>query len=150
MEIWLVFQWNSFGTIEVYETFGLRNIRKRILVVEDDISMQKLVDFHLKDIYDVSVVSDGWDAINALNQDLGFDLILTDIEMPELSGLKLIEILDDIPGLSRIPVIIMSSLICDSIKLDLELSNYYGCLQKPIVPAEMYLRIEEAFVSKIG
>ena len=118
--------------------------------MEDDISMQKLVDFHLRENYDVSVVSDGWDAINTLNQDLRFDLILTDIEMPELSGLKLIEILDEIPGFNRIPVIIMSSLVSDGIELGLELSNYYGCLQKPIVPAEMYLRIEEAFVSQLG
>lgn len=117
-------------------------------MVEDDISMQKLVDFHLREDYDVSVVSDGWDAINTLNKNLKFDLILTDIEMPELSGLKLIAILDDIPGFNRIPVIIMSSLVDDGISL--ELSNYYGCLQKPIVPAEMRLRIEEAFVSKIG
>lgn len=128
----------------------MRNVRKKILVVEDDVSTQKLVDFHLKDIYDVKVVSDGWEAIDMLNQGLDCDLILTDVEMPELNGLKMMEILDDIPGLNQIPVIVMSSILKDSLELNLDLSNYYGFLQKPIVPDEMYLKIEEAFVSKIG
>lgn len=128
----------------------MRNIRKKILVVEDDISTQKLVDFHLKDLYDVKVLSDGWKAIDILNKGMECDLILTDVEMPELNGLKMMEILDDLPKINQIPVIVMSSILKDSLQLDLDLGNYFGFLPKPIVPDEMYLRIEEAFVSKLA
>lgn len=124
--------------------------KKRILIVEDDPGMQKLVSFHLKDLYDVSVVSDGWDAFPVLNEDEPLDLILTDIEMSELSGLKLMEMLDDNPQYSQIPVIVMSSTIESADDLKLNYHNYYGCLPKPFVPAELYLKIEEAFFSKLG
>jgi len=70
--------------------FGARvnNGRKKILIVEDDPGMQKLVSFHLKDLYDLKVVSDGWEAFTILNEDSDpQDLILTDIEMTELDGL---------------------------------------------------------------
>lgn len=134
-------------------TFGARvnNGRKKILIVEDDPGMQKLVSFHLKDFYDLKVVSDGWEAFTILNEGSDpQDLILTDIEMTELDGLKLIEMLDDIPEYRQIPVIVMSSTVQKNDELQLDFQNYFGCLPKPVVPAELYLKIEEAFCSRIG
>lgn len=112
--------------------------------------MQKLVGYHLKEHYDISVVSDGWDAIALLNSSEPQDLILTDIEMAELSGLQLMEMLDDLPQFNQIPVIVMSSSLCNNEELKLDYSNFFGCLPKPMIPDELYLKIEEAFVSKMG
>lgn len=110
-----------------------------------------MVGYHLKDNYEVTLVSDGWEAVYKLyNEDPAIDLILTDIEMPELNGLELMEILDETSGLNQIPVIVMSSLIGDQTSLDLDFQNYYGSIPKPIVPTELFLKIEEAFVSKMG
>ncbi|MHB8907650.1 MAG: ATPase, T2SS/T4P/T4SS family [Syntrophales bacterium] len=65
--------------------------RPRILLVEDDQDTQKLITRFLESAsYDVVLAMDGIDALMRLGQK-DFDLILSDITMPNLDGFKLIE-----------------------------------------------------------
>ncbi|MHB9098083.1 MAG: ATPase, T2SS/T4P/T4SS family [Syntrophales bacterium] len=65
--------------------------RPRILLVEDDEDTQKLITRFLESAsYDVILAMDGIDALMRLGQK-DFDLILSDITMPNLDGFKLIE-----------------------------------------------------------
>jgi type II secretory ATPase GspE/PulE/Tfp pilus assembly ATPase PilB-like protein/DNA-binding response OmpR family regulator len=67
--------------------------RRRILLVEDDEDTQKLITHFLENAsYDVTLAADGIDALMRLGQQ-DFDLILSDINMPNLDGFKLIEII---------------------------------------------------------
>ena len=64
--------------------------KKRILVVEDDDFFREAISDLLKKNYDVNVAPNGKAAIEQLSlQD--FDLVLTDIQMPMLTGLELLE-----------------------------------------------------------
>ena len=64
--------------------------KKRILVVEDDDFFREAISDLLKKNYNVSVAPNGKAAIEQLSlQD--FDLVLTDIQMPILTGLELLE-----------------------------------------------------------
>jgi type IV pilus assembly protein PilB len=66
---------------------------RAILVVEDDEDTQRLITRFLESAsYDVTPVTDGIDALMRLGQK-NFDLILSDITMPNLDGFKLIEII---------------------------------------------------------
>jgi CheY-like chemotaxis protein len=65
-----------------------------ILVVEDDIVTQRLTRMILEERgYEVVVAEDGVDALMALGK-ITFDLILCDINMPNLDGFKLVEFLN--------------------------------------------------------
>jgi len=64
----------------------------RILVVEDDVSVRLTISKLLSDQgYEVSTASDGFDALLRL-QDTVPDLILSDLNMPQMSGFELLSV----------------------------------------------------------
>ena len=65
----------------------------RILVVDDDPDLREFISFILSSNgYNVTSTGDGIDAIVALSMQ-EFDLILSDVDMPNLNGFKLLEII---------------------------------------------------------
>lgn len=82
--------------------------KKSILVVEDSITVRELEKTILKKHgYDVEVAVDGKDAINVLNEG-EFDLIITDIDMPRMGGIELINFLRGSEKWKSVPIIIVS------------------------------------------
>lgn len=80
--------------------------RQRILVVDDDPSIRKTLQVALRVAgYEVTPARDGEEAIR-LWRELGPDLVITDIHMPEKSGLLLLEDLQ--AGKSFARVIVMT------------------------------------------
>ena len=79
----------------------------RILVVDDEIGMQvALREVLQRQGHQVTVVGDGGAALTALEADT-FDLVLTDVRMPEISGLELLDHMR--VRQSRLPVVIMTA-----------------------------------------
>jgi CheY-like chemotaxis protein len=88
------------------ESSGL-NLRCRILVADDDSVIRRLVSLFLTDEdFAVVAVSDGEQAWDALNHD-DYDLLVTDNEMPCLTGIHLIARIRK-RGI-QLPVIMISS-----------------------------------------
>lgn len=80
------------------------------LVVDDDINISKLIKSWLEvKGFVVFVANNGLDAVKLLEND-SFDLITTDILMPEFDGIKLINYIKSNPNLYNIPVIVLSIL----------------------------------------
>ncbi len=113
-----------------------------ILVVEDDPDNQNLISrILLNQGYDVSVASDGLDALFLLvKQD--FDLIISDVNMPNLDGFKFMEIKNQ-KGI-KAPLIFLTSRLDDEdeIKgLELGALDY---LKKPIKKDMLLIRVKKA------
>lgn len=64
--------------------------KKKILVVEDDQFFREAISDLLKKKYDVQEVANGKGAIEIMNL-MDFDLVLSDIQMPGLTGIELLE-----------------------------------------------------------
>jgi CheY-like chemotaxis protein len=63
----------------------------RILVVEDDYSTRRLVSQILRHQgYEVVETENGLEAVDALENDPGYDLIVTDLRMSHMDGLELL------------------------------------------------------------
>lgn len=60
-------------------------MRKKILIVEDDLWILGILKKHLKDFYDVTAVSDGQQAIDILDKNQ-FDILICDVVIPFVSG----------------------------------------------------------------
>lgn len=78
-------------TFPNFEDFTQRGQSIRVLVVDDEPDIRELINQHLTD-HNMFVIeaSDGLEALKILeNQD--FDVVITDIKMPNLNGRKLIE-----------------------------------------------------------
>jgi two-component system, OmpR family, alkaline phosphatase synthesis response regulator PhoP len=82
---------------------------KRILLCDDEIHILRAMEFKLrKGGYEVEITTDGeegWEAI----QNCKPDLLITDCQMPRLSGLELIERLRNNPQTADIPVFMLTA-----------------------------------------
>ena len=83
---------------------------KSILVVDDSSTIRKFVAVSLSlQGFDVVTACDGMDALEKLPQN-NVDLIITDLNMPNMDGFELIKNLRGNPRYNEIPVIILTSL----------------------------------------
>ncbi len=65
--------------------------KSRILVVEDENNMREILKMLLEgEGYDVHIARDGTEGLDCINSDI-FDLIITDIKMPGLSGIQILK-----------------------------------------------------------
>ncbi len=83
--------------------------KQRILVVEDSVSTREIEKSILESYgYQVDIASDGIEGLEK-TQNVKYDLILSDIEMPRLDGFSLVEKLRSDKEYKHVPIIIVSS-----------------------------------------
>lgn len=83
--------------------------KKKILVVDDELLIQKLLQYCLKPKYEVFSSSNGKEALDFLRSDIAIDLVITDLEMPLMSGTELLNEISMAENLKVKPVVIMIS-----------------------------------------
>jgi two-component system chemotaxis response regulator CheY len=83
---------------------------KNILIVDDSASMRAMVIATIEALGDYHVIeaSSGFEALRLLPRD-HVDLVLTDINMPDINGLELIRYLRSNPNYKNTPVFIVST-----------------------------------------
>lgn len=82
--------------------------RPRVLVVDDEPTVRKCVKLSLvSEGIDCDEALDGETALSLLNENV-YDLVLTDIEMPVLSGLDLLKVIRNRMGLGNLKVLVFS------------------------------------------
>ena len=87
---------------------------RRILVVDDALTVRELQRSILQRAgFDVRVATDGRQALTMLGEEPA-DLVLTDIEMPNMDGFALTEAIRAQPALTNLPVLILSSRSSDA------------------------------------
>nr|WP_254621514.1 ATP-binding protein [Stutzerimonas stutzeri] len=114
-----------------------RHERPRILYVEDDPASQLLVRKALADLGEVSVVDNGRLALERVLADPP-DLLLLDLNLPELSGEQLLGLLRQAPATRRLPVIVLSA--ASQIDQGLDCQDR---LSKPLNLSELRRRVRE-------
>jgi len=82
--------------------------KHKLLIIDDDTSILKLLQMRLKDYYQVITTNKPNKAIEIINSDNIFCLIV-DYSMPEINGLDLIETVRKHPKLKAIPIILLTS-----------------------------------------
>ncbi|HME70741.1 MAG TPA: response regulator [Myxococcota bacterium] len=84
---------------------------QRILIVEDSATMRSLLASALTDLgtsIEITEAASGFEALRLLPREL-FDLILTDINMPDINGLELLSFVKGNVAYRDIPLIIVST-----------------------------------------
>lgn len=86
------------------------NNQKTILIAEDSASVRKFISLALKiKGYKVLTAEDGMQALERIPKER-IDLLITDLNMPNIDGLRLIKSIRENPEHKHIPIIILSSL----------------------------------------
>ena len=82
----------------------------RILIIDDSPTMRQLLSFAVKRLSGVETVdaADGVDGYKKLTSGK-FDLVLADINMPVMDGLKLVSIIRGNPDYKDIPIVMVTT-----------------------------------------
>jgi len=84
--------------------------KRRLLFVDDSAFFRNMLTPVLKAAgYNVTTVADGREALALVETAGGFDVIVSDIEMPEIGGFELAEALRADPRMSHVPIIALTS-----------------------------------------
>lgn len=111
-----------------------------LVIAEDSVLLQKMIDDSLEragfmDVKNFSNGQEAWNYLEKLRNDSDLyekvNLIITDIEMPEMDGHRLTKLVKDDPRLKKIPVVIFSSLIDDQMRIKGEALGADEQLTKP-------------------
>lgn len=112
---------------------------RSILVVDDEKEIADLIEIHLmSQDYKVTKANDGKQCLSLL-KDNKFDLILLDVMMPVMDGLKTLQ---KIREFSNIPVILVTAKSDESDKIQGLTLGADDYISKPIKPLELLARVK--------
>jgi len=118
-------------------------MKKKILIVDDKTEFRRLTKTILSSVYDVEDAENGIEALALLQNGLMPDLIVSDLLMPVLGGIDLVDQLKSTGAWKDIPVIILSSIDKSDEKIKLIKMGADDYLEKPYNPQELLARIEK-------
>ncbi len=120
---------------------------KTILIADDSRAMRAMLTLTIESIgeYRIVEVSSGFEALRILPREQ-VDLILTDINMPDINGLELISYLRENPNYRDIPVIIIST---EGSQKDVDKGKKLGANEYVVKPFDP-VRVQELIKTYLG
>lgn len=144
------------------EQMGDRPICNNPLVIaEDSILLQKMIDDALSragftDVKNFNNGQEAWDYLRSIRHDSDLydkvNLVITDIEMPEMDGHRLTKLIKEDERLKQLPVVIFSSLIDEQMRIKGEALGADEQLTKPEIGNLVHVidRLLDRFEKNIG
>ncbi len=113
---------------------------KRIMTVDDSASIRQMVSFTLKGAgYEVVEAVDGKDALTKVNG-TPVNMVITDLNMPNLDGIGLIRALRGRPDFKFVPIVMLTTESQDTKKQEGRAAGATGWIVKPF-QAEQLLQV---------
>jgi two-component system cell cycle response regulator DivK len=110
-------------------------VTRRLLLVEDNANNRYLAQYLLERAgFAIEVATDGRRGLE-LARAGGFDMVLLDIQMPEMDGYELAAALRADPVTARIPIVGVSSFAMAGDRAKAMQLGFAGYIEKPIDPA---------------
>lgn len=103
---------NNTNSLSAAKPLENRLLNVKVLVVEDNEINQVVIDYLLTDEGAVvTLAKNGKEAVDLINQDNDFQIILMDIHMPEMDGIQATKIIraHDNPNIAQLPIIALSA-----------------------------------------
>lgn len=114
-----------------------------ILAVDDSASMRQMVSFTLKGAgFDVVEAVDGVDALGKAKGQK-FDLVISDVNMPNMDGLTLIKELRALPSFKFIPMLMLTTESSTEKKMEGKAAGATGWIVKPFNPEQLLATINK-------
>jgi two-component system chemotaxis response regulator CheY len=116
---------------------------KTALIVDDSFTMRNMVSLALKDEgFEVDAAEDGVDALN-VSKGKNYNVIITDINMPNMDGLKLIEELRKQEAFKYTPILVLTTEGGEDKKKEGKRLGATGWIVKPFNPQVLIATINK-------
>jgi chemosensory pili system protein ChpA (sensor histidine kinase/response regulator) len=123
--------------------------RSRVLIVDDSLSVRRAVAMLLEDHgYDVLQARDGLEAAKAL-ESMRPDVLITDLEMPNMNGLELCAHVRSRSELAALPVIMITSRSMDKHRRQALTVGVDVYLTKPYTDQELLQHVATAVTGRV-
>jgi DNA-binding response OmpR family regulator len=113
-----------------------------LIIIEDNAWMQEILTQYLSQFYNVKLCNDGLEAITLLQSGFMADIIVSDLNVPKLSGLELIKQLKTGSFFSAVPIIILSGDETADARVKCLEAGADDYITKPFNPKELELRLK--------
>ena len=112
-------------------------MKKRLLIAEDEEIIRLLIKKALGDHFELEEADNGWTALAKAQSD-EFDCVITDVKMPGMNGLELLDRLKKIKPEAKVIVMTGSG---PDIRLSAKASGAYSVLAKPFGMDELMVTV---------
>lgn len=112
-----------------------------VLIIDDEISIRKLLEFYLKKYFTVITKTNGDEAKKWIEAGNKPDIVVADINMPVMDGYALMEYLRDNKEYDKTPVMILSANESSNDRIRCFKAGADDYLVKPFNPEELYYRV---------
>ncbi|MBU0696321.1 MAG: response regulator [Bacteroidetes bacterium] len=120
----------------------------KILVIDDERLINKFLASRLeREAWDVDTAIDGIEAMNKITRNK-YDLILTDLIMPNVAGLELVIYIKNSKLNADVPIIVISSLTSDNVILDVLSIGVEEYISKPFSMNVVIAKIKQILGKK--
>jgi chemotaxis protein histidine kinase CheA/ActR/RegA family two-component response regulator len=124
--------------------------RQRVLVVDDAISVRKALQQLLQDAgFDTAGARDGFDALQRLEKGSA-DIVITDLEMPNLNGLDLTRLLREQAAHATTPIVMITSRSTQKHREAAEAAGVNLYLTKPYTDADLLAQVRSLLAKRIN
>lgn len=117
-------------------------MKSDILIIDDDIAIRSLLGFYLGKFYSVTSKGNGLEAMLWLENGNTPDLIIVDINMPEMGGYEFLKLVRSSGFFQDIPVIILTGLDDLEVKEKCFQQGGSGFMTKPFNPNRLLSQID--------
>ena len=119
------------------------SVKKIVLAIDDNVQQLREFQLFLGEKYDLRVVKSAAEAIAFLNKNES-DIILLDIEMPNISGFEFLGDIRKIPSYFLVPILIVSGNTGEDFYKAARNSSAADVLTKPVTQNQLIGAIEKA------
>ena len=117
--------------------------RIKVLAVDDNLVQLNMFRNILEQKYDIFTVNSATNALKFMNES-EVDVILLDIEMPNINGFDFLTDIRKIPSYMKVPIIIVSGKTGQEFYAEARKSTACDVLGKPVIPETLMESIEKA------
>jgi len=117
-------------------------MKKTVLVVDDELSIRLLLENYLGKEYKVVTKNDGLEGLKYLEEGNLPDIVVADIQMPNMDGYALLENMKQSGFFNKIPVIMLSGNESSQERIKSLKMGADDYMVKPFNPEELSLRIK--------
>ncbi|HKN88433.1 MAG TPA: response regulator [Nitrospiraceae bacterium] len=111
---------------------------KTVLIVDDSATMRQMVNFTLTGAgFTVVEAGDGADAVKKLTAGTKPNLVITDLNMPNMDGISLIKEIRKMGTLKFTPILMLTTESTDDKKKEGQAAGATGWIVKPFNPEQM-------------
>lgn len=117
-------------------------MKKKILVIDDEITIRTLLEKFLSNQFDVMALSNGQEALNWLQSGNMPDLMIVDLEMPSMDGHEFLQQVKSSGFFRSIPVMMLSGVDSSAERVKCLKAGALDFMIKPFNPEELTIKID--------